>query len=294
MSQYYKDIPLTIDIEREKLTFSQTPKFQVKRDNKRQKAFPEEYISSNLVKPFNQGSIGSCVGCSGKVIVTDSFVDKDLSALWIYNKAKKYDFWEGEDYSGTSIAGACQSLIKEGVCLEEFMPYVFRENVDAKEGAEQDALKRKFSSYYAVEFNNSEEIKQIIYEGKKIWTSFIVHEGFHDIKDGFIINEKNYLQGRKKGGHAVALVGWKEILGKLYWVFQNSWGQRWGDGGFFYVSHKLYPQIVISSYIIFRTENINKDDNNEVKEKETSKKGNIIVRILRSIVDIISKIFSKK
>ncbi|HEY3367766.1 MAG TPA: C1 family peptidase [Symbiobacteriaceae bacterium] len=33
------------------------------------------------------------------------------------------------------------------------------------------------------------------------------------------------------GGHAMIIMGWRQIDGRLYWVVQNSWGFGWGAGG---------------------------------------------------------------
>merc|ERR1712232_301909 len=62
-----------------------------------------------------------------------------------------------------------------------------------------------------------------------LYVGFDVYSNFLEHKSG-IFGEK--LVGGKKGGHAVALVGYGKDAKKKYWIIQNSWGPTWAESGF--------------------------------------------------------------
>ena len=196
----------------------------------------------------NQGSIGSCVGHSGRVILgsAQKFKKEEPSPMWIYQKGKKYDPWAGEDYSGTSIRGAAMAVKTEGCCFESFWPYVAREDSQPKEGAKQDAEQKKIHGFYVIPKNETKEIKSMLID-RPLWYAFMVHDYFFSIGFDGIVDSKKYLNSTKAGGHAVAMIGWKTINGKLYWEFQNSWGVFHGNLGCFYLDDELFQRIIINS-----------------------------------------------
>uniref|UniRef100_A0A915MG44 Peptidase C1A papain C-terminal domain-containing protein n=1 Tax=Meloidogyne javanica TaxID=6303 RepID=A0A915MG44_MELJA len=65
--------------------------------------------------------------------------------------------------------------------------------------------------------------------------AFVVYEDFQGYKDGVY----RYVKGIKKGGHAIVIVGYGTATcgaEKIpFWIIRNSWGPRWGKGGFFYI-----------------------------------------------------------
>tara|TARA_A100001015_G_C15041878_1_gene740291 strand:- start:4340 stop:5389 length:1050 start_codon:yes stop_codon:yes gene_type:complete len=212
---------------------------------------PESFSRRNLTVPVkNQGNIGSCVGHSGRVLLGDAnlFQKEEPSSMWIYKTAKKYDPWEGEDYSGTSIRGAATGLIKKGCCFESFWPYKDSENSfpSDMDAAELDASYKKSLSYKAVPCDDINEIKAILMD-RPMWYGFMVHNDFFSLGFNGVVNTEKYLKSPRAGGHAVCLIGWKQIKGKLHWEFQNSWGSLFGNFGYFFLEHSLFKKVIINS-----------------------------------------------
>ena len=218
----------------------------------------------------NQGRIGSCVGHSGRVVYGDTldFDGKESSAMWIYKKGKIHDPFPGEDYSGTTIKGACRGLIKEGCCEEKFWPYVDSEDAQMLEGAAENAAQYKIDAYYTIPKQNHDLIKKALLK-ETLWTSFRVHRHFYYTPKSGIVDSEKYLASDNVGGHAVAMTGWKIIDGDLYWEFQNSWGTSFGDRGFFYLESSLYEQVLINNYGPVYIET--KSETNQAEEERRKK-----------------------
>jgi len=218
----------------------------------------------------NQGRIGSCVGHSGRVVYGDTldFDGKEPSAMWIYKKGKIHDPFPGENYSGTTIKGACRGLIKEGCCEEKFWPYVDNEDAQMLEGAAENAAQYKIDAYYTIPKQNHDLIKKALLE-ETLWTSFRVHRHFYYTPKSGIVDSEKYLASDNVGGHAVAMTGWKIIDGDLYWEFQNSWGTSFGDRGFFYLESSLYEQVLINNYGPVYIET--KSETNQAEEERRKK-----------------------
>lgn len=196
----------------------------------------QEFSRENLLRPvMHQGYDGACVGFSGAVVLGDTpdYRGKiNLSPSWIYQEGKRYDEWAGEDYSGTSIRGACEALRLEGALTDE--------EYAADQSVVDDfhqAQARKIHSYYRLPWHRVEEIKHLLLH-ESLWISLNTYQWFRDVGPSGIADLVKDM-GPVLGGHAMALIGWKHIDGLLYWQFRNSWGDSWGNKGNVYIAHQM-------------------------------------------------------
>ena len=188
-------------------------------------------LKSEILPPkkravLDQGEEGACTGFGLAAVINhllkERGEERTVSARMIYEMAKKFDEWEGEDYSGSSCRGAVRGWNNMGVCSAKFAPY--------KAGATswkltinraKDARMTTLGAYYRVSKRLS-DYHAALNEVGILFASARVHEGWKNTNKGEIEHKSNSL-----GGHAFAIVGYNN---KGFYV-QNSWGRKWGNNG---------------------------------------------------------------
>jgi Papain family cysteine protease len=186
---------------------------------------------------LDQGTEGACTGF-GLATVANYLLrgrkvvpSKDcVSPYMLYDLARRYDEWPGEDYSGSSARGAMKGWHKHGACLDS--NWTRDRAMDAKAdwgGRWTDARKRPLGAYFRVNHRDLVAMHSAIAEVGILYATATVHSGWDSVgADGLIPWEK-----RRTGGHAFAIVAYDE---QGFWI-QNSWGPDWGRKGFAQVSY---------------------------------------------------------
>ena len=82
-------------------------------------------------------------------------------------------------------------------------------------------------SAYSV--GGEEDMMQEIFENGSVEGAFTVYEDFADYESGIY----QHVTGSMLGGHAIKIIGWGVENNVKYWLIANSWGDSWGEKGYF-------------------------------------------------------------
>ncbi|OZI35034.1 peptidase C1 [Bordetella genomosp. 10] len=194
---------------------------------------------------LDQGSEGACTGYGLATVAHYLLLRRrvvpdatPVSPRMMYDLARRYDEWPGEDYSGSSARGAMKGWHKHGVCAESLYPSRAGKKA-ARQGAAidgglndervTDALRRPLGAYFRVNHKDLVAMHSAIAEVGALYATCSVHDGWSRTgADGVIAQSSAIL-----GGHAFAIVAYDE---RGFWI-QNSWGSDWGRGGFGLLSY---------------------------------------------------------
>lgn len=200
---------------------------------------PRVSLRSQMPPVYDQGQLGSCTANSiGAILELNEMEQKEPDAatpsrLFIYYNERVMEGTVAED-SGAEIRDGIKSVAQLGAPPEDIWPYdvsKFATKPTAK--AYQQARKHQAVRYARV-VQNTVAIQNVLATGYAISFGFTVYTSFETIgRDGIVLMPKP--DEKVLGGHAVVAVGYKPIKGQLYFECRNSWGDGWGDHGYFWM-----------------------------------------------------------
>ena len=189
----------------------------------------------------NQFSLPSCVGnaTADSIEVLNSVEGRphvELSRQFIWTLARnmmdrdKDGKGDVDKKTGTFIRLAYDVIRTFGVCPETYWPYDSPWNRLPSLKSMRRATGHKIRGFYRIKGQGDDRIDQIL---TALRANHPVTFGTRLPKSGF---NKQAAEGPVGvptdlgGGHAMIIVGYFAASGFL---IKNSWGQKWGDGGFF-------------------------------------------------------------
>ena len=189
----------------------------------------------------DQGPLGSCTGNAIaeaiEMLYNKNKKKVDLSRLFIYYYTRliegtvKYD-------SGAYIRNGIKSCNHYGAPLESLWPYnISKFRAAPSSVAVKDAAKRKITRYERA--SNFNACIDALTNGYPVVIGFLVYSSFmsSSVARTGIMPYPNTRSEKLLGGHAVLLVGYDNTNQRF--IVKNSWGQGWGDRGYFYMPYKV-------------------------------------------------------
>ena len=203
------------------------------------------YTKAGLI--LDQGQEGACTGFGLACVVNYLRWRKQalphklesVSPRMLYNFARRYDEYEGEDYDGSSCRGALKGWFHHGVCFETDWPYQAADLVPPRYGYARRAASNTLGVYYRIDTQCITDMQAAIHEVGAIYVSSYTHDGWDALPASRQFTHEKLpripFDGRpsRDGGHAYALVGFNTHG----FIIQNSWGNGWAAGGFAVLSY---------------------------------------------------------
>lgn len=185
----------------------------------------------------NQGNLGSCTGqaIAGAIELLNKRNGKynDISRLFIYYYERLLIGTVNYD-SGAYIRDGIKATNHYGASLETYWPYdVKKFRLEPVVEAKNDALNRKVTRYERI--TSFDGCIDALSNGYPIVMGFNVYDSFMSVSVARTGNMPYPNTKREKllGGHAVLLVGYDKK--RKVFIARNSWGDRWGERGYFYM-----------------------------------------------------------
>lgn len=190
---------------------------------------------------YDQGELGSCTAQAIAAAIQferrDAITKEDFipSRLFIYYNERAMEGTIGVD-AGAQIRDGIKSVALLGACRENRWPYdINKFTKKPTKTCYKDGIKFAAVQYHRAPRDLS-TFKAAIFDRNLIVIGIAVYESFmseETARTGIVkmpsCNEKML------GGHAVAVVGYNDET--QCFIVRNSWGENWGNAGFFHLPY---------------------------------------------------------
>jgi C1A family cysteine protease len=213
--------------------------------------------ASNMPPVYDQGNIGSCTAQVLCAAFTFEHPEFSGSRLFLYYNERVLDNNVSVD-SGATLTDGIRSLQMHGLCPESEWPYIEEEfATKPPDSCYVSALENKAIKVYNVP-KNLNAMQATLASGIPFVAGIRIFSSF----ESKIVSETGRVsmpkpKDRFLGGHAILVCGYNNA--KKHWIVRNSWGESWGDKGYFYLPYKylLRPRLSADFWAI---EDVSGDD----------------------------------
>lgn len=209
----------------------------------------------------NQGSMGSCQGCSlASCVELQHYLttgeEVQISKAFAYLASQERDGLLGRD-SGSTLAGGSWAA-RRGLPLESRFPYSTNySSVYSRYRQQKDEILRDDSQLYKLEGAVPLATEEDMYRWVSSYSGFVQIGILWGLPDAWEITRYT----ASGGGHAVVFAGYLKVSNwpnGRGWLLHNSWGKGWGRDGWGLVHPSVIGQMLQARYSDFVGRSISK------------------------------------
>ena len=223
---------------------------------------PGTLLPLRLRPVSSQGRSSACTGFALASVIEYLLdrADRPVEAIsghMLYDMARRYDEWAENDQQdqGSSLRGALRGWYYHGASAQALWDGASMPGASLDEGDWWlDAVKRPLGAYFRVQADMVPDIHSALSETGVLYASALTHAGWDALHhaeptaapsspDAFPVIETR--EGLPDAGHAFAIVGYTE----RGFVIHNSWGDRWGAGGFAILPYADWRQNAMDCWV---------------------------------------------
>ena len=229
-------------------------------------SLPDQLINCHAVpKILDQGREGACTGFALAAVVNfllhqRGLEDRFVSPRMLYEMARRYDEWPGENYEGSSARGGMKGWVRHGVCPEDLWKPNQKGLKYFNPDIEKISTQVPGGAFYRVMHRQIRDMHAALNEVGILYCTLMVHSGWDDPGAGdalpYSYSDRHgnihkwelpviKRRGRADGGHAVAIIGYTHEG----FVIQNSWGEEWGNKGFALLPYDDYMMHAVDVWV---------------------------------------------
>lgn len=198
----------------------------------------------HLIAVPDQGKFSTCWAFAALTAVTTSMPESMVTGLSADHMSLKNSFGLGQDAGGDYVMSSAYLLSWQGPVAEADDPY--------GDGISPDGLKPvcHVQEVQIMEQKDLEAIKWMVYENGGVQSSFYMPRSAGRERNKYFNKETSafFYPGDLEANHDVVIVGWDDGYPKENFVEEpdddgafvcmNTWGEGFGEHGFFYISYE--------------------------------------------------------